>query len=157
MAAVGGSTNAVLHLLAIAGRLGIDLALDDFDQAGHDVPLMVNLQPSGEFLMDDFYRAGGLLAALAQVKDLFHSEAITVTGRPFVEYLTDRAVYDDTVILPRQSPLMADAGIAVLRGNLAPLGAIVKPAAATPSLLQHVGPALVFDSIEDMRAAPGRP
>jgi dihydroxy-acid dehydratase len=152
VAAVGGSTNAVVHLLAIAGRLGIDLKLADFDQAGHDVPLMVNLQPSGEFLMDDLYRAGGVLAALAQVKELFHGEAITVTGRPFVDYLTDRPVYDDTVILPRQSPLMADAGIAVLRGNLAPLGAIVKPAAATPALLQHVGPAVVFDSIEDMRA-----
>jgi dihydroxy-acid dehydratase len=152
VAAVGGSTNAVVHLLAIAGRLGVDLKLEDFDRAGHDVPLMVNLQPSGEFLMDDFYRAGGLLAALAQVKELFHGEAITVTGRPFVEYLTDRPVYDDTVIMPRQSPLMADAGIAVLRGNLAPLGAIVKPAAATPALLQHVGPAVVFDSIEDMKA-----
>jgi dihydroxy-acid dehydratase len=93
-----------------------------------------------------------VLAVLAQVKELFHPEAITVTGRPFVEYLTDRPVYDDTVIMPRQSPLMADAGIAVLRGNLAPLGAIVKPAAATPALLQHVGPAVVFDSIEDMRA-----
>jgi dihydroxy-acid dehydratase len=157
VAAVGGSTNAVVHLLAIAGRLGIDLKLDDFDQAGHGVPLMVNLQPSGEFLMDDFYRAGGVLAALAQVKELFHGEAITVTGRPFVEYLTDRPVYDDTVILPRQSPLMADAGIAVLRGNLAPLGAIVKPAAATPALLQHVGPAVVFDSIEDMRARLDHP
>jgi dihydroxy-acid dehydratase len=152
VAAVGGSTNAVMHLLAIAGRLGIDLKLADFDQAGHDVPLMVNLQPSGEFLMDDLYRAGGVLAVLAQVKELFHPEAITVTGRPFVEYLADRPVYDDTVIMPRQSPLMADAGIAVLRGNLAPLGAIVKPAAATPALLQHVGPAVVFDSIEDMRA-----
>jgi dihydroxy-acid dehydratase len=152
VAAVGGSTNAVVHLLAIAGRLGIDLKLADFDQAGHDVPLMVNLQPSGEFLMDDLYRAGGVLAVLAQVKELFHPEAITVTGRPFVEYLVDRPVYDDTVIMPRQSPLMADAGIAVLRGNLAPLGAIVKPAAATPALLQHVGPAVVFDSIEDMRA-----
>ena len=152
VAAVGGSTNAVVHLLAIAGRLGIDLKLADFDQAGHDVPLMVNLQPSGEFLMDDLYRAGGVLAVLAQVKDLFHPEPITVTGRPFVDYLTDRPVYDGTVIMPRQSPLMADAGIAVLRGNLAPLGAIVKPAAATPALLQHVGPAVVFESIEDMRA-----
>jgi dihydroxy-acid dehydratase len=152
VAAVGGSTNAVVHLLAIAGRLGVDLKLADFDHAGHDVPLMVNLQPSGEFLMDDFYRAGGVLAALAQVKELFHKEAITVTGRPFVEYLTDRPVYDEKVILPREAPLMADAGIAVLQGNLAPLGAIVKPAAATPALLQHVGPAIVFDSIEDMRA-----
>ena len=151
VAAVGGSTNSVVHLLAIAGRLGVDLKLADFDQAGRDVPLMVNLQPSGEFLMDDLYRAGGVLAALAQIKDLFHEKAITVTGLPFVDYLADRPVYDDTVIRPRDSPLMADAGIAVLRGNLAPNGAIIKPAAATTALLQHVGPALVFDSIEDMR------
>ena len=152
VAAVGGSTNSVVHLLAIAGRLGVDLALADFDHAGRDVPLMVNLQPSGEFLMDDLYRAGGVLAALSQVKDLFHREAITVTGRPFVEYLLDRPVYDDAVILPRESPVMANAGIAVLSGNLAPNGAIIKPAAATTALLQHVGPAVVFDSIEDMRA-----
>jgi dihydroxy-acid dehydratase len=152
VAAVGGSTNAVVHLLAIAGRLGVDLKLADFDETGGAVPLMANVQPSGEYLMDDLYRAGGVLALLSQVKDLFHGEAITVTGRPFVDYLVDRPVYDDTVILPRQSPLMADAGIAVLRGNLAPLGAIVKPAAATPALLDHVGPAVVFDSIEDMRA-----
>jgi dihydroxy-acid dehydratase len=151
VAAVGGSTNAVVHLLAIAGRLGVDLTLADFDKAGRDVPLMVNLEPSGEFLMDDLYRAGGVLAALSQVKELFHPQPVTVTGRPFVEYLTDRPVYDDSVILPRQSPLMADAGIAVLRGNLAPNGAIIKPAAATAGLLQHVGPAVVFDSIEDMR------
>jgi dihydroxy-acid dehydratase len=152
VAAVGGSTNAVVHLLAIAGRLGIDLSLADFDEAGGGVPLMVNLQPSGEFLMDDFYRAGGLLAALSQVKDLFHREAITVTGRPFVEYLTDQPVYDASVIVPRDAPLMAEAGIAVLRGNLAPNGAIIKPAAATAELLRHVGPAVVFDSVEDMRA-----
>jgi dihydroxy-acid dehydratase len=152
VAAVGGSTNSVVHLLAIAGRLGIDLTLDDFDAAGRDVPLMVNLQPSGTFLMDDLYRAGGVLAALSQVKELFSPTPITVTGRPLVEYLTDQPVYDDTVIFPRESPLMADAGIAVLRGNLAPRGAIIKPAAATPELLQHEGPAVVFDSIEDMRA-----
>jgi dihydroxy-acid dehydratase len=152
VAAVGGSTNSVVHLLAIAGRLGVDLALADFDQAGRDVPLMVNLQPSGEFLMDDLYRAGGVLAALSQVKDLFHREVITVTGRRFVEYLLDRPVYDDAVILPRESPVMANAGIAVLSGNLAPSGAIIKPAAATTALLQHIGPAVVFDSIEDMRA-----
>ena len=151
VAAVGGSTNSVVHLLAIAGRLGVDLTLADFDRAGRDVPLMVNLQPSGEFLMDDLYRAGGVLAALSQIEELFHREATTVTGRPLVEYLVDRPVYDDTVILPRESPLMANAGIAVLRGNLAPSGAIVKPAAATKALLQHVGPAVVFDSIEDMR------
>jgi dihydroxy-acid dehydratase len=151
VAAVGGSTNSVVHLLAIAGRLGLDLTLEDFDRAGAGVPVMANLQPSGTFLMDDLFRAGGLLALLTQVKDLFHPEPITVTGKPLVDYLGDRPVYDDTVIFPREAPLMADAGIAVLRGNLAPRGAIVKPSAATPELLQHVGPAVVFDSIEDMR------
>ncbi|HEX7834712.1 MAG TPA: dihydroxy-acid dehydratase [Pseudolysinimonas sp.] len=152
VAAVGGSTNSVVHLLAIAGRLGIDLTLDDFDAAGAGVPLMANLQPSGEFLMDDLFRAGGVLALLSQVKDLLHPEPITVTGRPLVEYLVDQPVYDATVILPRANPLMDDAGILVLRGNLAPNGAIIKPSAATPELLHHVGPAVVFDSIEDFRA-----
>ena len=152
VAAVGGSTNSVVHLLAIAGRLGIDLTLEDFDAAGAGVPVLANLQPSGKFLMDDLYRAGGLLALLTQVKDLFHPEPITVTGRPLVDYLVDHPVFDDTVIFPRDTPLMGDAGIAVLRGNLAPRGAIVKPSAATAALLQHVGPAVVFDSVEDMRA-----
>jgi len=151
VAAVGGSTNSVVHLLAIAGRLGLDLTLDDFDAAGAGVPVLANLQPSGTFLMDDLYRAGGLLALLSQIKDLLHPEPITVTGKPLVEYLVDQPVYDDTVILPRTAPLMDDAGIAVLRGNLAPHGAIIKPAAATAELLQHVGPAVVFDSVEDMR------
>jgi dihydroxy-acid dehydratase len=113
---------------------------------------MVNLQPSGEFLMDDLHRAGGVLAALAQVKDLLHPEPITVTGHPLVDYLDDQPVYDADVILPRTLPLLEDAGIAVLRGNLAPHGAIVKPAAATPELLKHRGSAVVFDSVEDMRA-----
>jgi dihydroxy-acid dehydratase len=152
VAAVGGSTNSVVHLLAIAGRLGLDLTLEDFDAAGAGVPVMANLQPSGQFLMDDLYRAGGLLALLNQVKDLFRPDPITVTGRPLVDYLDDRPVYDENVILPREAPLMDDAGIAVLRGNLAPRGAIIKPSAATPELLHHVGPAVVFDSIEDMRA-----
>jgi dihydroxy-acid dehydratase len=151
VAAVGGSTNSVVHLLAIAGRLGIDLTLEDFDAAGAGVPVMANLQPSGTFLMDDLYRAGGVLALLSQVRDLLHPGPITVTGTPLVEYLVDQPVYDDTVIRPRDTPLMDDAGIAVLRGNLAPRGAIVKPAAATAELLQHTGPAVVFDSIEDMR------
>ncbi len=151
VAAVGGSTNSVVHLLAIAGRLGIDLTLDDFDAAGSGVPVLANLQPSGAFLMDDLYRAGGLLALLSRVKDLFRSEPITVTGKPLVDYLVDQPVYDETVIFSRETPLMDDAGIAVLRGNLAPRGAIIKPAAATPALLQHVGPAVVFDSVEDLR------
>lgn len=152
VAAVGGSTNAVVHLLAIAGRLGVDLTLEDFDAAGSGVPVMANLQPSGAHLMDDLYRAGGVLALLAQVKDLLYPAPITVTGTPLVDYLVDRPVYDDTVILPRDAPLMGDAGIAVLRGNLAPRGAIIKPAAATAELLQHKGPAVVFDSVEDMHA-----
>ncbi|MCU1596568.1 MAG: dihydroxy-acid dehydratase [Glaciihabitans sp.] len=151
VAAVGGSTNSVVHLLAIAGRLGIELTLDDFDAAGKDVPLLVNLQPSGEFLMDDLFRAGGVLAALAEVKDFLRPEPITVTGVPLVHYLDDQPVFDPTVIYPREAPLLPDAGIAVLRGNLAPSGAIIKPAAATAELLSHTGPAVVFDSIEDMR------
>ena len=157
VAAVGGSTNSVVHLLAIAGRLGIDLTLDDFDAAGAGVPVMANLQPSGTYLMDDLFRAGGVLAVLAQVRELLHPEPITVTGSPLVDYLADRPVYDDTVIMPRDAPLMANAGIAVLRGNLAPRGALVKPAAATAELLQHTGPAVVFDSIEDMRARIDEP
>jgi len=145
VAAVGGSTNSVVHLLAIAGRLGVDLTLEDFDAAGAGVPVMANLQPSGKFLMDDLYRAGGVLALLSQVKDLLNPTPITVTGAPLVDYLHDQPVYDDTVILPRDAPLMDDAGIAVLYGNLAPRGAIIKPAAATAALLQHTGPAVVFD------------
>lgn len=152
MAAVGGSTNAVLHLLAIAGRLGVELTLDDFDAAGAGVPLLANLQPSGQFLMDDLFRAGGVLAVLSEITDAFHPEPITVTGAPFVSGLADRPVYDRSVISDAAQPLMADAGIAVLRGNLAPRGAIVKPAAATPALLQHSGPAVVFESIEDLHA-----
>ncbi len=151
IAAVGGSSNSVLHLLAIAGRLGVDLTLEDFDAAGSGVPVLANLQPNGKFLMDDLYRAGGLLSLLAEIKDLLRPEPITVTGLPLVTYLNDRPVYDDTVIRPRDNPLMANAGISVLRGNLAPRGAIIKPSAATPELLTHTGPAVVFDSIEDMK------
>ncbi len=152
LAAVGGSTNAVLHLLAIAGRLGIDLSLDDFDRIGSGVPLLVNLQPAGRYLMEDLFRAGGPLAVLAQVKDLLDPTAMTVTGSTLVEALADQPVWDTEVITPREQPLQEDAGIAVLRGNLAPGGAIVKPAAASPELLVHRGPALVFDSVEDLRA-----
>jgi len=152
LAAIGGSTNAVVHLLAIAGRLGVDLTLDDFDVIGAGVPLLVNLQPAGRYLMDDLYRAGGLQAVLGQVIDLLDPKAITVTGKPLVDYLHDTQIWDADVIRLRSEPLIADAGIAVLRGNLAPGGAIIKPAAASPHLLQHRGRAVVFDSIEDMRA-----
>lgn len=150
--AVGGSTNAVLHLLAIAGRAGVNLTLDDFDETGAGIPLLANLQPSGEFLMDDLFRAGGLLGLLAQIKDLLRPEAITVTGKPLTDYLESSEVFDPDVIRTRDNPLKTDVGFAVLRGNLAPLGAVIKPSAAFPELLTHTGPALVFDSIEDMRS-----
>jgi dihydroxy-acid dehydratase len=152
LAAVGGSTNAVVHLLAIAGRLGVELTQDDFDRTGADVPLLVNLQPAGRFLMEDFHRAGGLLAVLREVEDLLDPEAITVTGRPLVSYVGEAEIWDREVIRPRTEPFQTEAGIAVLRGNLAPTGAVIKPAAATPALLQHRGRALVFDSIEDFHA-----
>ncbi|MCX6415662.1 MAG: dihydroxy-acid dehydratase [Actinobacteria bacterium] len=150
LAAIGGSTNAVVHLLAIAGRLGVDLTLDDFDEIGAGVPLLVNLQPAGTYLMDDLYRAGGLRAVLGQVVDLLDPTAITVTGKPLVDYLDDAPIWDPDVIRLRSEPLIPDAGIAVLRGNLAPGGAIIKPAAASPHLLQHRGKAVVFDTIEDL-------
>jgi dihydroxy-acid dehydratase len=152
LAAIGGSTNAVVHLLAIAGRLGIPLTLDDFDATGSGVPLLVDLQPAGRFLMEDFHRAGGLLAVLRQVSDLLDPDALTVTGRPLVSYLDDAPIWDPKVIRPRDAPLLPDAGIAVLYGNLAPNGAVIKPAAASPELLTHRGRAVVFDSIEDLHA-----
>src|SRR3954454_4539718 len=152
LAALGGSTNAVVHLLAIAGRLGLPLTLDDFDRVGAGVPLLVDLQPAGRHLMEDLYRAGGLAAVLEQVADLLDPKAITVTGEPFVAGLTGAQIWDPEVIRTRAEPLQREAGIAVLRGNLAPDGAIVKPAAASPELLRHRGRAVVFDSIEDFQA-----
>jgi len=149
LAAIGGSTNAVVHLLAIAGRLGIELTLDDFDRIGSHVPVLVDLQPAGRFLMEDFHRAGGLLAVLREVRDMLDPTAVTVTGRPLVDYLDDAPIWDAEVIRPRTAPLVAEGGIAVLRGNLAPHGALIKPAAASPQLLRHRGRAVVFDSIED--------
>jgi dihydroxy-acid dehydratase len=152
LAAIGGSTNAVVHLLAIAGRLGIDLTAEDFDRIGSSVPLLVDLQPAGRFLMEDFHRAGGLAAVLREVRDLLDPTALTVTGRPLVEHLDGAAIWDPEVIRTRTAPLIAEGGIAVLRGNLAPDGALIKPAAASPHLLRHRGRAVVFDSIEDFHA-----
>ncbi|MGY1697293.1 IlvD/Edd family dehydratase [Geodermatophilus sp. SYSU D00814] len=152
LAAIGGSTNAVVHLLAIAGRLGIDLTLDDFDRIGSGVPVLVDLLPAGRFLMEDLHRAGGLPAVLAQVRDLLDPTARTVTGQPLVDTLDDAATWDPQVVRPRAEPLLEHGGIAVLRGNLAPSGAVIKPAAASPHLMQHRGRAVVFDSIEDFSA-----
>ncbi|MBN9184365.1 MAG: dihydroxy-acid dehydratase [Cellulomonas sp. 73-92] len=151
LAAIGGSTNAVVHLLAIAGRLGIELTIDDFDRIGAEVPLLVNLQPAGHYLMDDLYRAGGFLAVLREVRDLLDPTALTITGRPLVDHLDEARIWDPDVITPRDAPLQPSAGISVLRGTLAPGGAIIKPAAASPHLLKHRGRAVVFDSVEDLR------
>jgi dihydroxy-acid dehydratase len=152
LGAIGGSSNAVVHLLAIAGRLGVPLTLDDIDRTGRGVPLLVDLQPAGRFLMDDLYRAGGLLAVLTEVADLLDPAAITVTGRTLVDHLDGAEVWDREVIRPRAEPLQAEAGMAVLRGNLAPSGAVIKPAAASPELMRHRGRAVVFDSVEDFHA-----
>lgn len=152
LAAIGGSTNAVVHLLAIAGRLGIDLTIDDFDRIGAEVPLLVNLQPAGRYLMDDLFRAGGFLAVMREVRDRLDPHALTITGRPFVDHLADARIWDADVITPRDAPLQPRAGISVLRGTLAPGGAIIKPAAASAHLLKHRGRAVVFDSIEDFHA-----
>ena len=152
LAAIGGSTNGVVHLLALAGRLGVELTLDYFDRIGSGVPLLVDLQPAGRHLMEDFHRAGGLLAVLREVADLLDPQARTVTGRPLVEHLEEAELADDTVIRRRSGPLQEAAGIAVLRGNLCPDGAVIKPAAASPGLLTHRGRAVVFDSVEDLHA-----
>jgi len=152
LAGIGGSSNAVVHLLAIAGRVGVDLTLKDFDQYGSDVPLLLNLQPAGSYLMEDMHRAGGLLAVMRELIPHFDSSAITVTGRPFVETLEEAEIYDRDVIRELANPLQEKAGIVVLYGNLAPLGAVIKPSAATPELLHHRGPALVFDGVEDFHA-----
>ncbi|WP_122157505.1 IlvD/Edd family dehydratase [Paraburkholderia sp.] len=152
-AAIGGSTNAVVHLLAIAGRIGVDLKLEDWEY-GSDVPCLVNLQPSGEFLMEDFYYAGGLPAVLRELghAELLHRDALTVNGRTIWDNVSQAECFDRKVIFPIAEPFKAKAGIAVLKGNLAPDGAVIKPSAATAALLQHRGRAVVFESIEDLHA-----
>ena len=147
--AVGGSTNAVIHLLAIAGRIGVPFSLDDWDRLGRDVSCLVDLMPSGAYLMEDFYYAGGLPAVLRELGDLIHQDALTVTGRPIGEHIASAPCYNAEVIRPRSNPVVPDSGIAVLRGNLSPDGAVIKPAAASPRLLQHTGRAVVFEDIDD--------
>ena len=148
-AAIGGSTNAVIHLLAIAGRAGVPLRLSDFDELARDVPTLVNLKPSGEYLMEDFAAAGGMPAVLAEIRDLLHLDALTVTGRTLGRELEGAACHDRDVVRPRRDPLLPEgSGTAVLRGNLCPDGAVIKVSAASPHLLTHTGPALVFDSVE---------
>ncbi len=151
-AAVGGSTNAVMHLLAIAGRIGVDLALDDWDRIGSAMPCLANLQPSGHYLMEDFYYAGGLPAVMVEIRHLLHLSAMTVNGRTIGQNIEDAPCYNRDVIRSIDQPFKDKAGIAVLKGNLAPDGAVIKPAAASPHLLKHRGRAVAFESIEDFHA-----
>jgi dihydroxy-acid dehydratase len=149
-AAVGGSTNAVIHLLAIAGRVGVPVTLDDWDALGRPVPTLLNLKPSGHYLMEDFYYAGGLPAILRVLgeRNLLHRDALTVNGRTIWENAADAPMWNADVILPFDKPLVEQGGIAVLRGNLAPDGAVLKPSAASPHLMRHSGRAVVFENIE---------
>lgn len=149
-AAIGGSTNAVVHLLAIAGRAEVDLSLDDFDKLAADVPLLVDLLPSGRFLMEEFFYAGGLPAVIRELGELLHTDAATVTGRCLGENCADAPNWRTDVVRPRAEPVHeAGAHTAVLRGSLAPDGAVIKVSAASEDLLRHTGPALVFDTIEE--------
>jgi L-arabonate dehydrase len=151
-AAIGGSTNAVIHLLAIAGRIGVKLELGDWDKLGSELPCLLNLQPSGKYLMEDFYYAGGLPAVMREIRHVLDGNALTVNGRKIGENFADAPNWNTDVIKPLADPFKARAGIAVLRGNLAPDGAVIKPSAASPHLLKHRGRAVVFESIEDLHA-----
>jgi L-arabonate dehydrase len=149
LAAIGGSTNAVIHLIAIAGRLGVKLDIDDFDRLASELPCLVNLQPSGKHLMEDFCYAGGLPVVMKEIASLLHLDAVTANGQTVGANIESAENFNTEVIKPFDAPFKAKAGIAVLRGNLAPRGAIIKPSAATPALMVHRGRAVVFDSIEE--------
>ena len=151
-AATGGSTNFVIHLLAIAGRIGVELDLNDFDKFSRQIPLLANIQPSGEHFMEDLYYAGGLPALMNQMKKYLHTDAMTVNGKSVGENIENTPIYDSNIISTYEEPFKLDSGIAVVRGNLAPNGAVVKPSAASLSLFKHRGKAVVFENIEDYHA-----
>ena len=150
--AIGGSTNAVVHLLAIAGRLGVDLSLNDFDRLSRQTPYIANLKPSGEFLMEDFYYAGGLPVVLKEILPLLHGDAITVTGKTVSESLKDVGAANRDIVRALDQPLNPEGGTSILYGNLAPDGAVIKQTAASPHLLRHRGKAVVFERYEELRA-----
>ncbi|WP_020528805.1 IlvD/Edd family dehydratase [Flexithrix dorotheae] len=156
-AAIGGSTNFIIHLSAIAGRIGVELDLRDFDDLGSRIPLLLNLMPSGKFLMEDFFYAGGLPVIISQLKEHLHNEAITVNGKPIGENNQEAECYNEEVIATIEKPLIEEAGIAILKGNLAENGAVIKPSAATPELMKHKGRAVVFENIEDYNARVNDP
>ena len=148
-AAVGGSTNFIIHLLAIAGRIGVELKLEDFDTIGSKIPLLVNLKPSGKYLMEDFFYAGGLPVVIKELKNYLHNNSITVNGRTIGENNNNPICYNQDVIATIDNPLQQNAGIAILKGNLCENGAVIKPSAATQELMKHKGAAIVFETIED--------
>lgn len=148
-AAIGGSSNFVIHLLAIAGRIGVELALDDMDRCSSDVPLLANLQPSGKYFMEDLYYAGGLPAVMRELKDKLHNNCITVNGRSIGDNYQSSECHNREVIAPIEAPFNLISGIIVLKGNLCEDGAVMKPSAASPALMQHTGKAVVFENIED--------
>jgi dihydroxy-acid dehydratase len=150
--ALGGSTNALIHLVAMARRSGVPLGIDDFDRTARRVPLLADVRPIGAYLMEDFYYAGGLPALLAQLMPMLHPHRATITGRPFGELYRNAVIHDPKVIRTPDDPVAPEAGIAVLRGNLAPRGAVIKHIAAQPGLLSHTGPAVVFNGYADLRA-----
>ena len=152
LAAIGGSTNAVIHLIAIAGRLGVKLSIDDFDRLGSELPCLVNLQPSGQYLMEDFCYAGGLPVVMKEISQHLHLNLITANGQTVAANIADAENFNADVIKPLSAPFKEKAGIAVLRGNLSPRGAVIKPSAATPALMVHTGRAVVFETIEDFHA-----
>ncbi|HZM49417.1 MAG TPA: L-arabinonate dehydratase, partial [Vicinamibacteria bacterium] len=149
---LGGSTNAIIHLIAMAGRAGVSLDLDRFDALSRRTPVVGNIRPSGKYLMEDFFYAGGLRAAMARIADLLHTDALTVNGRTLGENIAGAQVYEEDVILPREKPMSPEGGVAVLRGNLAPQGAVIKHTACEPRLLRHTGPAVVFKNYDDLAA-----
>lgn len=156
--ALSGSTNALIHLVAMAGRAGIDLKLDRFDELSERTPVLANIRPAGQkYLMEDFYYAGGLRAMLAELKDLLHLDCLTVNGETLGANLEGATIYNDDVIRRRNNPLSASGGLAVLRGNLAPDGAVIKPTAADPKLLKHTGRAVVFHDYDDLYARVDEP
>jgi len=148
--AIGGSTNAIIHLIAMAGRAGIELTMDDFDRISHRTPVVANIRPSGKYLMEDFYNAGGLRALLARIIDYLHADCLTVSGKTLGENVAGAEVLDDEVIMPLERPLSESGATFVLRGNLAPDGAVIKPTASDPRLRKHTGPALVFRDYNHM-------
>jgi L-arabonate dehydrase len=152
LAAIGGSTNAVIHLIAIAGRLGVKLTIDDFEQLASEMPCLVNLQPSGEHLMEDFCYAGGVPAVMKEISATLHLDHVTVSGKTVRDNIADAQNFDPRVIKTMAQPFKAHAGICVLRGNLSPRGAVIKPSAATPELMVHKGRAVVFEDSDDFHA-----